>query len=426
MKFSMRAPAAGFLTSRTFTSLRKHYNYRLYFSGQFLSQVGTWLQSAAMAWLVLTLTHSAFAVGLLAFWQFGPYALLGLFGGALADRMDHRKTLILTQVALALCSTTIAILTLTHTVVLWEAYAIAAMRGLSLVLNNPSRQAFISQMVGRDELPNAIALNSSLANATRILGPGIGGILIASFGVGVCFAIDALSYVAVIIALLMMRVDELLTQEQGRRTTMWSSVIEGLRYVRQTPTLRIALTMFTIIAMVCINFSVLLPLLASDTLHSGAEVYGLITACFGAGALAGALISASIGRVSWPILLTGAAGFGLGELLLAPQRTVVGAVLLIVATGICYTIYTSTTNAMVQLSAPPYLQGRVAGLYSYIFAGSSPFGALLAGSLAARGGTDLAFLVAGATALGCALFGLIMWRRLRKRPDAIEITAKSA
>ena len=426
MKFSMRAPAAGFLTSRTFTSLRKHYNYRLYFSGQFLSQVGTWLQSAAMAWLVLTLTHSAFAVGLLAFWQFGPYALLGLFGGALADRMDHRKTLILTQVALALCSTTIAILTLTHTVVLWEAYAIAAMRGLSLVLNNPSRQAFIFQMVGRDELPNAIALNSSLANATRILGPGIGGILIASFGVGVCFAIDALSYVAVIIALLMMRVDELLTQEQGRRTTMWSSVIEGLRYVRQTPTLRIALTMFTIIAMVCINFSVLLPLLASDTLHSGAEVYGLITACFGAGALAGALISASIGRVSWPILLTGAAGFGLGELLLAPQRTVVGAVLLIVATGICYTIYTSTTNAMVQLSAPPYLQGRVAGLYSYIFAGSSPFGALLAGSLAARGGTDLAFLVAGATALGCALFGLIMWRRLRKRPDAIEITAKSA
>jgi MFS family permease len=426
MKFSIRSPAAGFLTSRTFTSLRKHYNYRLYFSGQFLSQVGTWLQSAAMAWLVLQLTHSAFAVGLLAFWQFGPYALLGLFGGALADRMDHRKTLILTQVALALCSTTIAILTLTHTVVLWEAYAIAAMRGLSLVLNNPSRQAFIFQMVGRDELPNAIALNSSLANATRILGPGIGGILIASFGVGVCFAIDALSYVAVIIALLMMRVDELLTQEQGRRTTMLSSVMEGLRYVRQTPTLRIALTIFTIIAMVCINFSVLLPLLASDTLNSGAEVYGLITACFGAGALAGALISASIGRVSWPILLTGAAGFGLGELLLAPQRTVAGAVLLIVATGICYTIYTSTTNAMVQLSAPPYLQGRVAGLYSYIFAGSSPFGALLAGSLAARGGTDLAFLVAGATALGCALFGLIMWRRLRKRPDEIEITAKSA
>ena len=426
MKFSMRAPVAGFLGSRTFTSLRKHYNYRLYFSGQFLSQVGTWLQSAAMAWLVLQLTHSAFAVGLLAFWQFGPYALLGLFGGALADRMDHRKTLIATQVALALCSTIIAILTLTNTVVLWEAYAIAAMRGLSLVLNNPSRQAFIFQMVGREELPNAIALNSSLANATRILGPGIGGILIAAFGVGVCFAIDALSYVAVIIALLLMRVDELMKQEQGRRTTMWTSVVEGLRYVRETPPLRIALIMFTVIAMVCINFSVLLPLLASDTLHAGAEIYGLLTACFGAGALAGALISASIGRATWPVLLVGAAGFGLGEFLLAPQRTVVGAVLLLLATGICYTIYTSTTNALVQLSAPPYLQGRVAGLYSYIFAGSSPFGALLAGSLAAQGGTDLAFLVAGVVALGSALFGLLMWRRLRARPEATETVAKSA
>ena len=173
-----------------------------------------------MAWLVLQLTHSAFAVGLLAFWQFGPYALLGLFGGALTDQLDHRTTLILTQVALALCSGVIAVLTLTHVVTLWEAYAIAAMRGLALVLNNPSRQAFIFQMVGREELPNAIALNSSVANATRILGPGIGGILIASFGVGVCFAIDAVSYVAVIIALLLMRVDELLSQERGRRMTL--------------------------------------------------------------------------------------------------------------------------------------------------------------------------------------------------------------
>lgn len=416
MRFSLRTPAATILGGRTFTSLRNHYNYRLYFSGQFLSQIGTWLQSAAMAWLVLQLSHSAFDVGLLAFWQFGPYALLGLFGGALVDRLDHRNTLIFTQVTLALCSSIIAVLTLTHVVTLWEAYAIAAMRGLALVLNNPSRQAFIFQMVGREELPNAIALNSSLANATRILGPGIGGILIASFGVGVCFAIDALSYVAVIVALLLMRVSELLPQERARQTTMWTSVVEGLRYVRQTPPLLVALTMFTVIAVVCINFSVLLPLVASDTLRAGAEVYGLLTACFGLGALAGALIAASIGRVRWRVLLLSAAGFGLGELLLAPQRSVVGAVLLLVATGICYTIYTATTNALVQLSAPPYLQGRVAGLYSYIFAGSSPFGALIAGSLAASGGTDLAFLVAGGTAIVTAAFGGITWLRIRTPP----------
>jgi MFS family permease len=425
MRLPLRVSAAGIIGGRTFTSLRNHYNYRLYFSGQFLSQIGTWLQSAAMAWLVLQLSHSAFDVGLLAFWQFGPYALLGLFGGALTDRLDHRNTLIFTQVALALCSGIIAVLTLTHVVTLWEAYAIAAMRGLALVLNNPSRQAFIFQMVGREELPNAIALNSSVANATRILGPGIGGILIASFGVGVCFVIDAFSYVAVIIALLFMHVDELLPIERGQRTTMWTSVVEGLRYVRQTPPLLVALTMFTFIAIVCINFTVLLPLVASATLHAGAEVFGLITACFGAGALAGALISASIGRVSWPVLLTSAAGFGLGEALLAPQRTVLGAVLLLVATGIFYTIYTSTTNALVQLSAPPHLQGRVAGLYTYIFAGSSPLGALIAGGLAASGGTDLAFLVAGATALACAIFGAIMLPRVRAHSDASDVASKT-
>jgi MFS family permease len=232
--------------------------------------------------------------------------------------------------------------------------------------------------------------------------------------------------VAVIVALLLMHADELLPVERGQRTTMWTSVVEGLRYVWRTPPLLVALTMFTFIAVVCINFTVLLPLVASDTLRAGAEVFGLLTACFGAGALAGALISASIGRVSWPVLLGSAAGFGLGELLLAPQRTVLGAVLLLVATGIFYTIYTSTTNALVQLSAPPYLQGRVAGLYSYIFAGSSPLGALIAGGLAARGGTDLAFLVAGATALACAIFGLIMWSRLRTRPEPQAVAATPA
>ncbi len=421
MRISLGAPGRLLAQGRTFSSLRLHYNYRLYFGGQFLSQIGTWLQSAAMAWLVLELTHSAFAVGLLNFWQFGPYAVLGLFGGALSDRLDHRVTLIATQVALALCSTIIAALTLLHDVTVWEAYAIAATRGLVLILNNPSRQAFILQMVGREELPNAIALNSSIANATRILGPGLGGLLIAAFGVGVCFSIDAISYIAVIIALLLMRVDELLPIERQRRVTMLRSTGEGLSYVWRRPALRLALAMFVFICVVSINFSVLLPLVASQTLASGAEVYGLLTACFGAGALAGALISASLGRATWPILLLSAAGFGLGELILAPQRTVIGAVVLLLATGVFYTLYTSTTNAMVQLQSPSYLQGRVAGLYSYIFAGSSPFGALLAGGLAERRGTGLAFAAAGLTALAVAGLGLLLRPRAGEAP-AIDVT----
>ena len=405
MNTQNRASSGKLFSGRTFASLREHYNYRLYFSGQFLSQIGTWLQSAAMAWLVLELTHSAFAVGFLSFWQFGPYVVLGLFGGAISDRLDHRDTLIATQIALALCSGIMAVLTLLHIVTVWETYAIATARGLVLILNNPSRQAFIFQMVGRKELPNAIALNSSLANATRIVGPGLGGILIAAFGVGICFSIDAISYVAVIIALLAMHVDELLPIERHGKPRVLQGIAEGLRYVFQTPTVWLALAMFLFICIASINFTVLLPLVASDTLHRGAEVYGLLTACFGAGALIGALISASLGRATWPILLLSATGFGICELVLAPQNTVVGTVILLLLTGICYTLYTSNTNATVQLTTPGYLQGRVAGLYSYIFSGTSAPGALLVGVLAELGGTQLALFVGGATAVVCAALG---------------------
>lgn len=420
MRVPLRARAGVIVSGRTFSSLRNHYNYRLYFSGQFLSQVGTWLQSAAMAWLVLELTHSAVAVGLLGFWQFGPYALLGLFGGAISDRLDHRTALIVTQVALAICSGAIALLTLFHVVTVWETYSIAAIRGLVLVFNNPSRQAFIFQMVGREELSNAIALNSSLANAARIFGPGLGGILIATLGVGICFSIDAVSYVAVIVALLLMRVDELLPMERGARASVMRGMAEGLSYVRRTRAILVALIMFLFICIAGINFSMLLPLVASNTLGAGAEVYGLLTACFGVGALIGALLSASLPRATWRVMLVSAGGFGVGELILAPQRTIAGAILLLIATGIFYTIYTSTTNSIVQLSAPAHLQGRVAGLYSYVFAGSSPFGSLLAGALAARGGTELAFLVGGATAILFVIIGLVLRPRRMAERLAIE------
>lgn len=410
-----RFTGGAFFGGRTFTSLRAHYNYRLYFSGQFLSLIGTWLQSAAMAWLVLELTHSAFAVGVLTFCQFGTYLVLGLFGGAISDRLDHRKTLIATQIALALCSTLMAVLTLMGVITVWEACLVAAMRGSILVMNNPSRQAFLFQMVGRKELPNAIALNSSLANATRILGPGIGGLLIAAFGVGVCFTIDALSYVAVVVAMLLMRVDELLPAEQRRQPSLLRGIGEGFAYVFQTATIWVALLIFLCICTASINFNVLLPLVASNTLGAGAQIYGLLTACFGAGALIGALTSASLGRASWPVLLIGAAGFGTSEILLAFQHSVPGAVLFLLATGIFYTLYTSNTNSIVQLATPRYLQGRVAGLYSYIFSASNAPGSLLAGTLADVGGTQLAFLVAGGTALLGAAFGLTRLRSTARR-----------
>jgi MFS family permease len=421
MKLSLHAPAGKLFSGTTFVSLRLHHNYRLYFSGQFLSQIGTWLQSAAMAWLVLELTHSAFAVGMLIFWQFTPYLLFGLFGGALSDRFDHRITLIWTQIALGLCSGSMAILTFSKVVTVWEAFAIAAIRGLVLVMNNPSRQAFIFQMVGREELPNAIALNSSVANATRIIGPGLGGLLIAAFGVGICFSIDAISYLAVVIAMLMMNVKEFLPIERHGRPPVLRSIAEGLSYARHNQTVWLPLAMFLFTCTASINFTVLLPLVAGNTLHEGPQVFGLLTACFGLGALIGALISATLGRATWRILLISATGFGAGELLLAPQQSVLGAVLALLVTGVFYTLYTSNTNSLVQLAAPGYLQGRIAGLYSYIFSGTSSFGSLLAGALAEQGGTQLAFIVAGGTVLAMAALGLALcWPMLvsKQKPQA--------
>lgn len=392
---------------RTFASLQRHRNYRLYFFGQFISQAGTWLQGAAQAWLVLQLTHSAAAVGIVTFWQFGPYALVGLVGGPLTDRLDRRKTLVFTQAGQMLAAALLAALTFAHLITVWEIDLIAALRGIILVMDNPSRQAFVIQMVGREELPNAVALNSSVANATRILGPGIGGIIIAAWGVGVAFALNAVSYIAVIGALLLMREAELFATQMAKRASLLSSLREGLAYAWNTPTILLPLSMLFLISTFAINFSVLLPVLASQTLHANSEVYGFLTACFGAGALVGALIAASIGRATWKILLGAAFGYGVMLAILAPQRLIWAALLILVGAGVCYTLYTSSSNAMVQLSSPAPLQGRLMALYSYIFAGTSPLGALIAGGLAQRFGTEVAFLEAGvvaaATALGAAL-----------------------
>jgi MFS family permease len=384
------------LSGRTFRSLHMHRNYRLYFFGQFVSQAGSWLQNAGQAWLVLELTHSAVALGLVTFWQFGPYALFGLFGGAITDMLDARRTLIATQIALAIGAVLLAVLTLTHTVAVWEIDAIAAARGIVLVFNNPSRQAFIVQLVGRDELPNAIALNSSVANATRVIGPGLGGLLIAAAGVGICFAINAASFIAVIVALFAMRVDELhVTDTRRVSKNVVRNLREGLAYAWHAPQVLIVLAVLFVISLLGINFNVVLPLLASRTLDSGPQVFGFLTAAFGAGALIGALLSATIGRTGWRLMFVAGAGFTVMQVVLAPMRSVVGCLVMLVVMGIFYTLYTSNSNTMVQLAAPPALQGRIAGLYSYIFTGTNPIGALIVGWLCAQGGTELAFAAAG-------------------------------
>lgn len=400
-------PSFALFRSPTFASLARHRNYRLYFAGQFVSQLGSWLQNAAQSWLILDLTHSASAVGVFGFCLYAPYAVVGLFGGALADSVDRRRMLMLSQTAMAVCAIALAAVAYLHSDRVWVIDLIGFVRGFVLVFNNPARQALIVELVGRKELSNAIALNSSLNNASRIFGPALAGVLIASFGVATCFALNAISFIAVLIALAAMRGDELHREPRHLvRPPLLTSIRYGLDYARRTKTVAVLLTMLGVISMLAINFDVLLPVLARGTLHGNAQTYGFITSIFGVGAFAGALVSASRRRASRTLLLAAAAGFGAAQLLVASQNGVIGVAVALFATGLCYTMYTSSTNALVQLATPGFLQGRVGGLYNYVFLATGPFGSLIAGRLADAGGASLVLVVGGGATLVMAAFGL--------------------
>jgi MFS family permease len=389
------------------------------------------VQSVAQSWLIVELTHSAVAVGVLAACQFGPFALLGLVGGVLTDRLDYRKTLLFTQSAMMTTAAALAALSLLHVAQVWMVDLIAACTGLVQVLDVPARQSFTVQMVGRRELPNAVALNSSLFNASRLIGPGLGGLIIGTAGVGICFLINAASFLAVIAVLVVMRVDEFYPVQRGERgQSLFRGLRQGVGYAWRTPRVRLVLTMMLVVATIGMNFNVLLPLLASRTLHSGPEVFGLLSGSFGLGALIGALLSASLARALLPVLIAAAGGFGVFELLLAAQTTVVGAAILLVLVGVCFSLYTSNSNSTVQMVVPDQLRGRVMSLYAYVFFGTAPLGGLMAGWLTDRGGTELAFTVAGASAVLMAGYGLVrtgglaaVRRRVSRRRETFDVAA---
>jgi len=288
----------------------------------------------------------------------------------------------------------------------WEIYVLAGVTGLITVLDTPVRQAFTIQMVGRDELPNAVALNSSLFNASRIIGPAIAGGLIAIAGVGVCFLINALSYLAVLAALWFMRVHDLFpVRKDQRRQNLFRGSLEGLQFAWRRPVIRSVLVMMLVIATISINFNVLLPVLAARTLDSGPAIFGILSALFGFGALIGALFSASLGRASRHTMLIGAALFSVSEIALAPLHVAWAAGLALIVTGVAFTLYASQSNSTLQLAVTDEMRGRVLGIYGYVFIGTAPLGGLLAGWLAQVGGTELAFLVAGLIAAAATIYG---------------------
>lgn len=390
----------------------RHRNYRLFWFGQLISVTGTWMQTLAQSWLVLTLTSSAFKLGLVSVFQFTPILLIGLVAGVVADRVPKRRLLVFTQSGAGVCAAMLTVLVATDRIELWHVYALALLLGVINAFDMPTRQAFVVEMVGKDDLMNAIALNSSLFNAARVIGPAVAGALLAAFGPAVCFGVNAVSYIAVIIGLLMMRLDSRPVAAAGRGL---AQVREGLTYVRATPAILLPIIMIGFVATFGMNFNIWVPLLADQDLDVGASGFGLLMSAMGVGSLAGALalaFFAGSGTGSRRRLLYGAAALvGVFELGLAFAGAVplplVIAMLLLVGVGFASTSTMSTANTVVQTNSPDNLRGRVMSVYMTVFAGTAPFGGLIAGATAHEFGAPasiaiggvVTLLVVGATAL---------------------------
>jgi MFS family permease len=397
--------------SPTFRSLSVR-NYRLFASGQIVSLTGTWAQRVAQDWLVLVITHnSGTALGITTALQFLPMLLFGLYGGVLADRHDKRALLVGTQLAMGLLALVLGLLTVTGSVQLWQVYALAFGLGLASVIDIPTRQAFVSELVGPDELPNAVGLNSATFNSARIVGPAVAGVAISGVGTGWVFLGNAVSYVAVLIGLLMMRTTELFVTARPPRSP--GQLVEGIRYVRSRPRMYVPILLTFMVGTFGLNFQITLSLIAKATFHADAGSFGLLTSALALGSLLGALGSAR--RTGLPRLrtmLVSALTFGVLEVVdgFAPSFWLLA--VLLVPTGAAVLTFTTTTNAIVQLGAEPQVRGRVMALYLTVFIGGTPLGAPLVGVLAEHAGPRASLFVGGAV---CVLSALAAAAFLRRR-----------
>src|SRR5918992_5670459 len=386
------------------------------FVGQLVSLAGSWMQNIALAWLVLELSGSPLAVGALAFWRFVPFTVFGLAAGVIADRVDSRRLVMVTQAFALVVSIALAVVTLTGTATLPIVYVLAALGGAALAFDAPGRQSLTYQMVGPRSLPNAVALNAGLFNGSRVIGPAIAGVVIAAFGTGVCFVVNAFSFFAVLAALMLLREEELHEVERDPSARFVSGLRRALAFVRHDPQLRTVLGVVAVVSTIGFNFHVLVPLLAANTLHVGPEGFGLLSASFGLGALVGALVTASFRGTSWRLFATGAAGFGVLALALAPVDNALLAGALLFAVGISFTLFTANANALVQLGSPDVLRGRMIALYLFAFVGLAPVGGLLTGWLVDVGGTELALSVAGVTSLLTISVASVLRARTQSSP----------
>ncbi len=412
----------GLAFHRTFHSVSHSRNFRLFSVGQVVSVTGTWMQAVAAAWLVLQLTGSSVALGVQAALNFGPILIVGAWGGALADRLDKRRILIATQSAFAVLALALWAVVFTGVVELWMVFALSLLTGVVTAIDNPARQSFYAEMVGDKDLTNAVSLNSAVMTGTRIVGPALAALLIATVGLAPSFLFNAVSYLAVIGALWAMRPDELYriaASEPGK-----GRIREGLAYVRRTPELLLPLAWMAVIFTFSFNFSVLFPVLAVNTFHGSAGSYGALLSTLGVGSLIGALAMARQQRPGLRRLAGAAVVFGAVSVLVAVAPWFWVELLAMVPLGIVSMVFMITGNSTLQLTSHPNMRGRVMALYGIVFLGGTPIGAPIAGWMADRFDPRIAIAVGGALAVATGLVGLWMLarRRLltRARTDEVE------
>ena len=393
-----------------------HRDFRLFWCGQLVSLIGTWMQSVGQAWLVLELTNSPFRLGVIGALQFGPILLFSFLSGAISDRVRKRRLLLGTQAALMLQAFTLAALVGSGHVQFWHVAVLAALYGLATTLDMPSRQSFIAHLVPRGDLMNAIALNSAVFNGARVVGPAVAGLLVARYGTAAAFLMNGASFIAVLAALAAIRTEGAPSPRRG--VGLRAEIAEGVRYAAGTPRVALVMSLLVVVSLFVVNMNVLVPLIARDVLHEGAHGFGLLMAALGVGAVAGALAVAalSVGRPPIGMVVGPALAAAALLLLLSTARHFGPTAAVLVALGFAQIVFMTSCNTTVQIAVPDELRGRVMGLYALVFAGMTPIGALIMGTVAEHWGVSRACAVGGGAGLLLILALTVAWRRRHPAP----------
>lgn len=411
------------VAGRTFSSLSSP-NLRLYFGGLAISQVGSWVQLVAMPWLVLELTHDGTMVGLTYAIQFLPILLLGAWGGLVADRYDKRRLLMLTTTLLGACALALGVITLLGVVNVATVLVLALLLGAVAAFDNPVRRAFVPELVDAGEVTNAVSLNNAVFTAARIVGPSIAGILIATVGIGWCFVLNAVTFVAVFVALQRMATDAIHASAPIPRGK--GQLRAGIRYAWDEPLVRLAIILTFVVGVLSFNYQVILPLLAQRTFQAGATGYALMFAATGVGSLVGALVSAHRARASGRWMAGSAVAFGGVMALAAAAPTIAFAYVVLVPLGLAGMVFFSMANAAVQERADPEIRGRVTALFSVAFLGSTPIGSPIVGAISQHVGPRAGLALGAVAAVAAGLAGFWALRRPAHRSGGARIPAPSS